>query len=309
MVCARPATPEELRLPDTPSDSVIGHIAYTTVHDGDTLLDIARMFDLGHDQIIAANPGVNRWIPDPGSEVLLPHRYILPPGRREGIVLNLAELRLYYFPPHNDTVFTYPVSIGDLNWKTPLGTTKVVRKDRNPTWTPPESIRAEHFEEGEELPSVIAGGDPTNPLGLFALRLGIHGYLIHGTDDRRSFGIGMRVSHGCIRMYPEDIEELFHKVSVNIPVRIIDEPVKIGWEHDLLYLEVHRPLESEEAEFTQLPSFQEAIDQLRAHLEEFDVLDQQQVRRTFSLGIGIPTDVGFRRISHTSIDNFGLKRD
>lgn len=295
---ARSATSEELYLPDNPADSVIGQIAYTTVREGDTLLDIARMFDLGHDQIIVANPGVNRWIPSPGSEVLLPHRYILPPGRREGLVLNLAELRLYYFPAGGNSVFTYPVSIGDLDWKTPLGRTKIARKDRNPAWFPPQSIRAEHLEEGEELPPMIAGGDPDNPLGQLALRLGIKGYLIHGTDERRSFGIGMRVSHGCIRMYPEDIQELFDKVAVNTPVRIIDEPIKIGWKDELLYLEVHRPLELDDAELNPQISFEELVRLLRKHLLESDEIDQREALRAFSLGNGIPIGVALRQTWH-----------
>lgn len=287
-----PLVSEEFFTPDDPSDSVIGDITFTSARRSDTLLDIARAFDLGHDQIIQANPGLNRWLPPPGADVLLPRRYILPPGPRKGIVINLAELRLYFFPPNSNTVFTYPVSIGDLDWRTPLGTTIIVSKERDPAWFPPESIRAEHFDEGEELPTMIPGGAPDNPLGQYALKLGIKGYLIHGTDERRSFGIGMRVSHGCIRMYPEDIEELFELVKVRTPVRIIDEPIVVGWRDDDLFLAVHRPLDDQEAPYP--PSFQSLLEQLRAALTESAEFDPQEALRVFALGNSIPIRVATR---------------
>lgn len=287
-----PLVSEEFFLPDNPSDSVIGDITFTSARRSDTLLDIARAFDLGHDQIIQANPGLNRWLPPPGADVLLPRRYILPPGPRKGIVINLAELRLYFFPSNSNTVFTYPVSIGDLDWRTPLGTTIIVSKERDPAWFPPESIRAEHIDEGEELPTMIPGGAPDNPLGQYALKLGIKGYLIHGTDERRSFGIGMRVSHGCIRMYPEDIEELFQLVNVRTPVRIIDEPIAVGWRDDDLFLAVHRSLDDQEAPYP--PNFQSLLEQLRAALTVSAEFDPQEALRVFALGNSIPIRVAIR---------------
>lgn len=244
---------EQFPLPAEP-EQVVGQIGYTRARRGETLLEIARRFDLGHDQIVGANPLLNRWLPPTGARVLLPSHYVLPPAPRKGIVLNLAELRLYYYPAHQRTVYTYPVSVGVQDWRTPLGQTVVVARERNPTWTPPPSIRAEHRAEGEELPASIPGGSPDNPLGRFALKLSRKGYLIHGTDERRAMGIGMRVSHGCIRLYPEDIEELFSQVTLGTPVTIIDQPVKVGWGGGLLWLQVHYPVDPDEQHTTQRPN-------------------------------------------------------
>jgi L,D-transpeptidase ErfK/SrfK len=161
-------------------------------------------------------------------------------------VLNLAEYRMYYFPEAKPgsaaLVMTWPMSIGRMDWATPLGQTRVTAKARNPSWYPPESVRAEHLSDGDPLPRIVPPG-PKNPLGAHAIRLDIPGYLIHGTN--RPAGVGMRVTHGCIRMFPEDIEFLFDQVSVNTLVRIINEPVKIGWDGDELVMEVHRVLEVE----------------------------------------------------------------
>ena len=223
---------------------LIGGIGYTNARKDDTLLDIARRFDLGQDEIIEANPEVDRWLPGENTLVYLPKRYILPKAPRRGLVLNVAEMRIYYFPkPGKDQmpqVVTYPVSIGRMDWTTPLGTTRVVNKTTDPTWTPPDSIKAEHLAKGDPLPDVVQAG-PDNPLGRFAMRLGIPGYLIHSTN--KPFGVGMRVSHGCIRMYPEDIERLFPEIEVGTPVVIMDEPIKLGWFADTLYVEAHPALE------------------------------------------------------------------
>jgi L,D-transpeptidase ErfK/SrfK len=169
----------------------------------------------------------------------------LPPGPREGLVLNLAEYRMYYFPKPKDGepayVYVYPMSIGRMDWETPLGRTKIVAMAKSPAWYPPESVRDEHAADGDPLPRIVPPG-PENPLGSRALRLGLPGYLIHGTN--RPAGVGMRVSHGCIRMFPEDIEFLFQHISVNTVVRIINAPVKIGWDGEALVAEVHPLLES-----------------------------------------------------------------
>jgi L,D-transpeptidase ErfK/SrfK len=241
---------ETYLLPPSPSDSVIGEEQIVYARYENTLLDIARRYGVGYDEIVKSNPKVNRWVPGSGTPILLPTRYILPEGERKGIVLSLSEMRLYYFPERRagdpTVVVTFPVSVGRMDWKTPLGEAKIIRKDRNPDWHPPESIRKEHAAEGEILPKVIRGGTPDNPLGGFALRLSIPGYLLHGTDERKSYGIGMRVTHGCIRMYPEDIAELFDMVSVGTPVRLDDQPIKAGWRGATLYLEVHSPLEEDQ---------------------------------------------------------------
>ena len=231
---------------EMPADGndVIGALTTVTAREADTLLDIARRHGLGYEDIVRANPDVDTWLPGEGTEVVLPTRYVLPPGPRSGIVLNLAEYRMYYFPTPKvgeaAIVMTFPMSIGRMDWETPLGRTKVISKVRNPSWYPPESIRAEHAADGRPLPRIVPAG-PDNPLGDYAMRLGLPGYLIHGTN--RPAGVGMRVTHGCVRMFPEDIGFLFGQVELNTAVRIINEPVKMGWDNDELLVEVHRTLE------------------------------------------------------------------
>lgn len=237
------AAAEVYDLPASGND-VIGAVTYTTSRAEDTLLDIARRHGLGYEDIVRANPDVDAWLPGEGTQVVLPTRYVLPPGPRTGVVLNLAEYRMYYFPDarngEDPVVMTYPISIGRMDWETPLGLTSVISKVRNPAWYPPESVRQEHLADGDPLPRVVPPG-PDNPLGKFAMRLGLPGYLIHGTN--RPAGVGMRVTHGCIRMFPEDIEYVFEHIPVKTKVRIINEPVKFGWDGDDLVLEVHRTLE------------------------------------------------------------------
>ena len=231
---------------DLPPDGndVVGAVTTVIARDDDTLLDIARRHGLGYEDIVSANPDVDTWLPGEGTEVVLPTRYVLPPGPRRGVVLNLAEYRLYYYPAPADgeqaVVMTYPISIGRMDWETPLGRTSIISKVRNPSWYPPESIRAEHAADGDPLPRIVPPG-PDNPLGEYAMRLGLPGYLIHGTN--RPAGVGMRVTHGCIRMFPEDIDYLFGRVNVDTPVRIINEPVKVGWDGDRLVVEVHETLD------------------------------------------------------------------
>ena len=224
---------------------VVGALATVTAREEDTLIDIARRNGLGYHDIVRANPDVNVWVPGEGTEVVLPTRFVLPPGPRRGIVLNLAEYRLYYYPEPVEGepayVMTYPISIGRMDWETPLGSTSVISKVTDPSWYPPQSVRDEHEADGRPLPRVVPPG-PDNPLGKYAMRLGLPGYLIHSTN--RPAGVGMRVTHGCIRMFPEDIEYLFPNVDVNTPVRIINTPVKIGWFGDELVVEVHPVLEA-----------------------------------------------------------------
>lgn len=227
-----------------PGNDLIGEITTTTVRDGETLIDIALEHGLGYNEIVAANPGIDPWLPEVGAEVMLPTRYTLPSAPREGIIVNLAEMRLYYYPaPANDdapVVMTFPIGIGQEGWSTPVGITTVIGKIENPSWTVPQSIRQAHEEAGRSLPAIVPPG-PDNPLGKHAIRLGWTSYLIHGTN--KTFGVGMRVSHGCIRMYPEDIEALFAIVPVSTPVWIIDQPYKLGRDNGRLFLEVHAPVE------------------------------------------------------------------
>jgi L,D-transpeptidase ErfK/SrfK len=226
---------------------LFGQEDYLVGTNADTLADVARQFGVGHQEIRLANPDVDFWLLPPDARVLLPKRHILPRARREGIVLNVPEMRLYYFPrPCTDdamcSVATYPVSIGRMDWHTPLGTTRVTAKVPNPSWRPPESIRKEAAAEGKILPAVVPPG-PDNPLGAYALYLDLPGYRIHGTN--RPYGVGMRVTHGCVRMYPENIESLYAQVSVGTRVQIVDQPVKFGWSGNTLFMEVHPPLEED----------------------------------------------------------------
>ncbi len=237
-----------------PADvELVGSLTTTRVQKNENLLEIARRFDIGQNEIKLANPGLNRWSPPEGAEVLLPKRFILPEAPYRGIVLNIPEMRMYYFPKPRTgeppKVVTHPVSIGRMDWSTPLGTTKIVAKVKDPEWRPPESIKKEHALDGEILPDVVPAG-PDNPLGEYAMRLGIPGYLIHSTN--KPLGIGMRVTHGCVRMYPEDIERLFPEIKVGTPVTLINQPIKVGWFADDLYIEVHPPLEEESQSYEKM---------------------------------------------------------
>jgi L,D-transpeptidase ErfK/SrfK len=220
-------------------DDVVGQIFMLTTRYEETFSDIARIYDIGYRQMVAANPEVDPWLPGEGSEVVIPQQYVLPPGPREGVVINLAELRLYYFPEDRPVVITYPIGIGREGWSTPTGKTSVIGKKKDPNWTVPESILLEHEEDGDPLPPVVPPG-PDNPLGNRAIYLGMNGYLLHGTN--KPYGVGMRVSHGCIRLYPENVESFFEEVEVGVPVRIIDKPYKAGWSRGELYVQVHPPL-------------------------------------------------------------------
>ncbi|MBE2294081.1 MAG: L,D-transpeptidase family protein [Phycisphaerales bacterium] len=229
-----------------PDVDVIGQVKVTYAAKDDSLIDIARRYGLGYEEIIHANPGVDRWAPGQGTLIVLPTRYILPNTPREGVVLNIAEMRLYYYPKAGadgqQMVHTYPVSIGRMDWKTPLGATRIIAKEVDPPWRPPASIKAEHAAQGDFLPDVVPGG-PDNPLGRRAMRLGVPGYLIHSTN--KPYGIGMRVTHGCVRMYPEDIEQMYEITPVGTTVRLVDQPVKVGRFNGELFVESHEPLEEE----------------------------------------------------------------
>lgn len=286
----------EYPLPPAGSD-LVGAIRQVRVARGESLADVARSHNVGHLEIRAANPAIDFWLPEEGSTVVIPSRHILPPAERRGLVLNLPEMRLYYFPPSGGggstgTVITHPVSIGRMDWNTPLGETRVSDKVRNPSWTPPESVRAEARADGRSLPRVVPPG-PDNPLGEFALRLTLPGYLIHGTN--RPYGVGMRVTHGCIRMYPEDIELLYPLIDVGTRVVILDEAVKVGWSEGALYIEVHPALEEHDLGPDWLRKM--ALDRVEAatwdrpvHLSGRDVLRAIEERRGIPVRISRPVE-------------------
>ena len=215
---------------------MLGTLRHYRVRTQDTLLDVARRFDLGYTELIAANPGTDPWLPKPDTDLILPTGHLLANAPRQGIVINLADQRLYYFPPQGGAdggkVVSFPIGIGKEGFKTPAGGTRIVRKRTDPYWIPPESVRAEY----PELPKVVPPG-PNNPLGAYALDLGWPSYVIHGTNI--PWGIGRRVSHGCIRLYPEDIADLFSRTKLETSVTVVDQPLKIGWSAGDLYVEIH----------------------------------------------------------------------
>ncbi|HTQ36554.1 MAG TPA: L,D-transpeptidase family protein [Steroidobacteraceae bacterium] len=232
-------------------DDVVGELQVTVVGKNDTLSDIARRFDIGYQEIVRANPGVDPWLPGVGREVVVPTQFVLPLAQRQGIVVNIAAMRVYYFPPakkgDRQVVYTYPIGIGKVGWSTPEGKTKVVSKQKDPVWVPPESVRKEHKEErGEILPAVVPAG-PDNPLGKYKFTLSWPGYLIHGTN--KPYGVGLRSSHGCIRLYPEDVEQLFGMVDKGTPVTVVNQPFVFGWHQQRLYLQAYDVLEDDKRDW------------------------------------------------------------
>ena len=249
----------------SPDATVVGEDQTVETVYEDTLYDLARKYSLGSEELIRVNPGVDPWLPGAGRKLVVPGRHILPPGPREGIVVNLPEHRLYYYPkPKRGApieVITYPVSIGKMDWRTPLGTTRVTGKQKNPTWYPPESVRKEHAAAGDPLPASVPSG-PDNPLGLFAMRLaaGNGTYLIHGTNN--PIAVGLAVTHGCIRMYPDDVAALFPLIAVGTQVRLINQPVKVAWVDSELLLEAHPPVDAQGQSFE--PDIDQFAEMLRA---------------------------------------------
>jgi len=231
---------------DPKTTTVVGTLQITHSHHEDTLADIARRFNLGYDEVVRANPGVDPWLPGEGTRIVLPTQFVLPEAPAEGIVVNIAALRMFYFPkPKKDeprVVMTFPIGIGKVGWATPVGTTKIVSKREKPLWTPPPSVRKEHEEAGDPLPAQVPAG-PDNPLGLYAMNLGWPSYLIHGTN--KPPGVGMRASHGCIRMYPEDIATVYPEIPVGMKVTVVNQPLLYRWQGDALYVQSY-PLHEDE---------------------------------------------------------------
>lgn len=216
----------------TGDETVIGSVQSYVTKKQDTLLDVQRVYDIGYAELVAANQNVDPWLPGEGTSVVIPAQFILPPPPHIGIVINLGERRLYYFHPNHKTVETFPIGVGVEGKTTPAGITRIVAKEKNPAWYPPPSIHA----EDPTLPAVIPPG-PDNPLGNYALRLGWPNVLIHGTN--KPDGVGRNVSHGCIHLYPEDIERLFAEVPIGTPVRVIDQPALVAWSGGRLYVALH----------------------------------------------------------------------
>jgi len=225
------------------NDEVLGGVQATRARPEDTLTDIARRFSVGYNEIHRANPDVDIWLPGGGRRVIVPTQFVLPDAPHVGIVVNVAEMRLYYFVPRRSdgrqVIYTYPIGIGREDWKTPSGVTTIVRKVKNPVWRPPADILEEHRKEGDPLPAEIRPG-PGDPMGNRALYLGWPEYAIHGTN--KPAGVGMRVSHGCMHLYPEDIMQLYDMAPVGTPVRVVNQPFVFGWHGGELYMQAFGPL-------------------------------------------------------------------
>ena len=287
LLAALPASAAEFPL--AKGQVAVGAIDTVTTKDHDTMLDLARQFDDGYVQFMTANPGIDPWQPGVGTTVTVPNQYILPDAPRTGIVVNLAERRIFYFPPGGKTVETYPAGVGVKADMTPLGVTHVVRKEDGPVWIPPPSIRAEH----PDLPIAIYPG-PDDPLGDYALRLGWNNYLIHGTNKPDS--VGRNVSHGCLHIYPEDIARLFQEVPVGTQVRVIAEAVEAGWIDGRLYVEVHASKQqADEVDISQpmTPAAPAELIQRVADAagDRADLVDWDAVQQAGLAATGIPTPV------------------
>lgn len=250
---------------------IFGSVERIRTRYQDTLIELARRYSLGYEELLRVNKGVDPWLPGEGTQIVIPGKRLLPPTEREGIVVNLPEHRMYYFPkPKKDEparVLTFPVSVGKMDWQTPIGVTKVVAKQKDPPWYPPESVRKEHAARGDPLPVMVPSGSD-NPLGAHALRLNIPGgsYLIHGTNNPDA--VGMAVTHGCLRMYPEDVARLFDLVPIGTKVSLINEPLKMTRVDGEVWIEVHPPVDAEgQSTAVKLEDFEGRLDSLLGEAE------------------------------------------
>jgi L,D-transpeptidase ErfK/SrfK len=267
--------------------TVVGAMTLYQPDPKDTFVDIARDQGLGYGELIAANPGRDPWVLRDGQPVLMPTEWVLPDGPHQGVVMNIPEMRLYFYPPGEGRVYTAPVGLGRQDWKTPVGSFRIRGKTRNPVWVLPESIRKEWKEKnGETAPLSIAGGSPENPLGKFRFELTLPSYAIHGTN--KNYGVGMQVSHGCVRMYPEDIESLFPLVPVGTSGAFVYEPVKLGVRDGRILIEVHPDIYDYSGPLLDL-----ARQLIRDHGWEAYV-DEDAVEAAVDAAAGVPVDIGGR---------------
>jgi len=267
-------------------DDVIGRLAFITLEKGDTLPDIARHFSLGINAVSAANPGVDIWVPETGKRIMLPMSFILPDAPREGIVINLATMRLFEFKRNSDlpVVLTYPVGVGTEERPSPTGEMYVARKAFRPTWHVPASIARDHLKKGDPLPDAVPPG-PENPLGEYALYLSKATYLVHGTNKPAS--IGLRATNGCIRLYPEDIKKLYETTPVKTPVYIVNQPYLLGQSDGAVYMEVHATLEdSDTVEFDKMFKKLKNIEK-----ESGRTLDWSKIKKVLAEARGIPVPI------------------
>ena len=244
--------PKATHLFDIDADTeIVGYLQRTVVGKEDTLPDIARRFDVGYEEMLLANPGVDPWLPGVGREVIVPTQFILPAAPHEGVVVDVAAMRIFYYPPHKKNeqplVYTHPIGIGRVGWKTPEGTTKIVSRTKDPVWVVPKSVRDEHAENGDKLPPTVPAG-PDNPLGQYMFRLSWPSYLIHGTN--KPYGVGMRSSHGCMRLYPEDIAVFFDLIPIGTKVTVVNQPYLFGRRDGILYFQAYTVMADDSRDWT-----------------------------------------------------------
>ncbi|MDX1550981.1 MAG: L,D-transpeptidase family protein [Marinobacter sp.] len=298
------ASDEASRKPRVPTFKIEGDLAgelsVIATRYEDTFAAIGNRDSLGYLELVKANPGVDPWLPGEGTRITVPRRYVLPDVKREGIVINLAEYRLYYFT--EEGVQVYPVGVGTEDNPSPLTDAEVTMPLESPAWYPPASIRAEYEASGDYLPRMIPPG-PDNPLGTHALMLSEKGYLIHGTN--KLFGVGMQVSHGCFRMYNEDISRFVYQVNKGTPVRVIREPVKIGLKGNEVWMEVHRPHEEySEQDRTKLwRAVSSAIEEFRTKMPGVEV-QRMAIELAVDQADGLPRMIGERvaRVANESVE-------
>ena len=286
-----------------PDQDVVGQLQVTVSKHEDTLADIARRFNVGYAEILRANPKVDPWLPGEGTQIVLPTEFVLPDAPREGLVLNLAAMRLFYYPKRPKDapkdapaeVFTHPIGIGKVGWATPEGNTKVVSHVKDPVWTPPVSVRREHAKDGDILPDRVPPG-PDNPLGRHMMRLGWPSYLIHGTNKPPA--VGMRASAGCIRLYPEDIAQIYELVSDGTRVTVVNQPYLVGWHGDRLLVQTYESLEDDKRDWTDVPkALRQKAKKSKAPLwkkiaEHDESIDWEQIRAAAADPRGVAFVVG-----------------
>lgn len=268
---------------------LVGHLQYVAAQGNDTAARLGQRYDVGYNALENANPDTDfRRMLYNGEPVQIPSQFLLPNVQRQGIVVNLAEMRLYYFPSGSGTVYTYPVGIGKIGQTIPVIQTKVVRKEKDPVWTPTQNIRNWNLKQGVILPARMEAG-PDNPLGPYAIYLQIPSYLIHSTIFPES--VGRRASFGCIRMFEWDIEDFFPSVNRGIPVRVVNEPIKVGWSDQHLFLEAHEPLEEHENSAALANIVSEVNNATSRHTNT--LVDWQGISYLSKEKDGIPHDIGF----------------
>jgi len=274
----------------SPSESLIGDMKYGYVHHGDDAASIGEKYNIGYNAIKNANPqlDIENTIPD-GTGLQIPTQHLLPEETRNGIVINLPEMRMYYYPKGSHEVLSYPVGIGKIGRTIPIKRASVTYKKKNPSWIPPKDIREFNLRQGVVLPRIMPPG-PDNPLGNYAIYMSIPTFLMHSTIYPES--IGRRASFGCIRMYESDIEGFFPIVTAGTPILIINQPVKMGWQDNALYLEAHHPLEEHGQEDATLTSMIHEITKMTKN--QTTLVDWQAVAYQAKVRDGIPHDIGIK---------------